>query len=66
MKISFDREEYLSIASIFESGKLDDVTNELSEFNDDPEDMAYELAYTRYELAKVERELAAMVGEEWK
>ena len=61
MKISFDREEYLSIASIFESGKLDDVTNELSEFNDDPEDMAYELAYTRYALAKCEARHNAIV-----
>ena len=64
MKISFSREEYLALEEIFEVGQLDDVTKELCEFSDDIEDMAYELAYTRYALAKVEQELAALVGEE--
>ena len=66
MKISFSREEYLSVSSVFESESLDDVSSELSEFNDDPEDLAYELSYTRYALAKVEQELAALAGEEGK
>lgn len=54
MKISFDRKEYLSVSSVFENESLDDVNTELSEFNDDATDMAYELAYTRYALAKCE------------
>jgi multidrug resistance efflux pump len=54
MKISFDRKEYLSVSSVFENESLDDVNTELSEFNDDITDMAYELAYTRYALAKIE------------
>jgi hypothetical protein len=60
MKISFSREEYLSVSSVFENETLDDIGSELSEFNEDVEDMAYELAYTRYALAKTERELAAL------
>ena len=54
MKISFDRKEYLSVSSVFENESLDDVDTELSEFNDDATDMAYELAYTRYAFAKIE------------
>lgn len=54
MRIKFDRKNYLALEEIFEVGQLDDVTLELSEFSDDIEDMAYELAYTRYELAKAE------------
>ena len=54
MQIKFDRQEYLVFEEIFEVGQLDDVTKELSEFSDDIEDMAYELAYTRYALAKIE------------
>lgn len=76
MKISFNREEYLSVSSVFENETLDDIGSELSEFNEDVEDMAYELAYTRYALAKTERELAALrlvrsekeagrINEEW-
>lgn len=60
MKISFDREEYLSVSSVFDNETLDDIETELSEFNEDVEEMAYELAYTRYALAKTERELAAL------
>ena len=60
MKIKFDRQEYLALGEIFEVGQLDDVTLELSEFSDDIEDMAYELAYTRYELANAEARHAAL------
>ena len=61
MKIEFDRQDYLALEEIFEVGQLDDVTLELSEFSDDIEDMAYELAYTRYELAKAEARHTALV-----
>ena len=61
MKIEFDRQDYLALEEIFEVGQLDDVTLELSEFSDDIEDMAYELAYTRYELAKAEARHNALV-----
>ena len=54
MKARFDRQEYLAFEEVFEAGQLDDVTKELCEFSDDIEDMAYELAYTRYALAKAE------------
>ena len=60
MKISFDRKEYLSVSSVFENESLDDVDDELSEFNDDATDMAYELAYTRYALAKTEASYHAL------
>ena len=50
----FDREDYLQYADKFETNTFDDVETELSQFNDDLEDMAYELAYTRYQLAKAE------------
>lgn len=61
MQIKFDRQEYLVFEEIFEVGQLDDVTKELSEFNDDATDMAYELAYTRYALAKIEARHNALV-----
>ena len=60
MKISFDRKEYLSVSSVFENESLDDVDTELSEFNGDATDMAYELAYTRYALAKIEARYHAL------
>ena len=60
MKARFDRQEYLAFDEIFEAGQLDDVTKELCEFSDDIEDMAYELAYTRYALAKAEARHAAL------
>lgn len=60
MKARFDRQEYLAFEEIFEAGQLDDVTKELCEFSDDIEDMAYELAYTRYALAKCEARHAAL------
>ena len=61
MKARFDRQEYLALEEIFEVGQLDDVTKELCEFSDDIEDMAYELAYTRYALAKCEARHNALV-----
>ena len=61
MKARFDRQEYLAFEEIFEVGQLDDVTKELCEFSDDIEDMAYELAYTRYALAKAEARHNALV-----
>lgn len=61
MKARFDRQEYLALEEIFEVGQLDDVTKELCEFSDDIEDMAYELAYTRYALAKAEARHNALV-----
>ena len=61
MKARFDRQEYLAFEEIFEVGQLDDVTKELCEFSDDIEDMAYELAYTRYALAKCEARNNALV-----
>ena len=54
MDVKFDRQEYLIFEEIFEAGQIDDVTKERCEFSDDIEDMVYELAYTRYELAKCE------------
>lgn len=55
--IEFNREEYLDCSSEFEEGILNDVEVELSEFSSDAEDLAYELAYTRYWLAKLELQL---------
>jgi len=48
----FDRQEYLENGS-----DIDDCTSEMCEFNDDAEDLAYELAYTRYALANAEVEV---------
>lgn len=55
----FDRSEYLSHHKMFENAELNDVTMELCEFNEDIDDIAAELAYTRYQLAKVEKLLAS-------
>ncbi len=38
---------------------LTEVDGELSEFNDDVEDMAYELAYSRYLIACYEKSIEA-------
>ena len=51
----FEREDYLQNSEIFEGLKLDDVENELSEHNHDISDIAYELAYSRYRIAKLEK-----------
>ena len=57
MKLSFSREEYLEHSEAFESDQILDAQNELTEFNEDVEDMAFELAYTRYALAKAEKRI---------
>lgn len=51
----FDRKSYLEYAKAFESVELDDAENELCEFNNDAEDLAFELAYMRYRVAKLEQ-----------
>jgi hypothetical protein len=51
----FDRKTYLDLGASFETNTLDDVENELSEFNNDAEDLAWELAYTRHRVAKLEQ-----------
>ena len=50
----FDRDSYLENAIQYEANLVDDVSDELSEFSDDIEDIALELAYTRYAYAKIE------------
>lgn len=57
MKILFNRAHYLEHAHLFEAQTVEDVVPELCEFNEDAEDLAWELAYTRYELAKAEKAL---------
>jgi len=57
MKLTFDRSKYLSNPDVFEARGLEEVDHELCEFNDHIEDIAYELAYTRYALAKAEAKL---------
>ena len=60
----FDREEYLLYAEVFEGVNLDRPGLELDEFNEDAKDLAFELAYTRYYLAKAEKLLAASIEKE--
>ena len=60
----FNREEYLSYAEVFEGVNLDFPGLELSEFNDDELELAFELAYTRYYLAKAEKLLATSIERE--
>lgn len=50
----FDRKSYLDHAQLFEAVKIDDAENELCEFNNDAEGLAFELAYMRYRVAKLE------------
>lgn len=57
ISMSFPRDYYLECAEEFEANRIDCVDQELSEFNHDEEDLAYELAYTRYTLAREELEL---------
>ena len=57
ISMSFPRDYYLECAEEFEGNRIDCVDQELSEFNYDEEDLAYELAYTRYTLAREELEL---------
>ena len=58
MELTFDRSEYLSNKDLFESDGIEFVDSELCEFNNDVEDMAYELAHTRYALAKAEAQVS--------
>lgn len=51
----FSREDYLEHAQLFEAVKIDGAENELCEFNNDAEDLAFELAYMRYRVAKLEQ-----------
>lgn len=51
----FNRADYLEHAQLFEDVKIDDAENELCEFNNDAEDLAFELAYMRYRVAKLEQ-----------
>jgi len=55
---NFDRDDYLLNSEVFEKVVLETVENELTEFSEDVEDLAFELAYTRYRLAKMEKVLA--------
>ena len=62
----FDREAYIEHAETFENVELDDADEELCEFNEDPEDLAFELAYMRYYLARAEREIERLKSQgEW-
>ena len=58
--VQFKREDYLEHSIVFEDRSLTDADEELCEFNNDPESLASELAYTRYELAKAEKKLDAI------
>lgn len=57
---SFDREDYLELADEFEAINMNDASQELTQFGDDAEDLAFELAYTRYALSKKETETAKL------
>ena len=59
--LEFDREFYLNDPT-FENRPLRSIEPELIEFSDDPEDLAAELAYTRYYLAKEEAKNAELVA----
>lgn len=56
---NFSRPEYLASAKEFEALEITDPDTELCQFSDDAEDLAIELAYTRYALAKAEKEIEA-------
>lgn len=50
----FDKKCYLEYSDVFESDVgLVYADKELTEFNEDAEDLAFELAYTRYKLSKL-------------
>jgi len=53
----FNRNSYLLHASKFENLSISEGDIELKEFDYNPKDLAKELAYTRYLLAKAEKEL---------
>lgn len=58
---NFDRSTYLDAGVEFEAVSIHDAKNELCEFSNDAEDLAFELAYTRYGLAKIEEALKDLV-----
>jgi hypothetical protein len=60
MPLQFDRESYLNEHEIYETRTLNDVGWELSEFNGDPESIAYELAYSRYRIAQLEKTITKL------
>ena len=53
----FDRSFYLKDSATFEASAVEEADHELCEFNDDAEDLAFELAYTRYALARLENRI---------
>ena len=58
---SFDRKEYLAEADAFnDSDDFLCTQKELTEFSDNPEDLAHELAHTRFALAKAENEISRL------
>ena len=57
---SFDRAFYLENPEVYQQVGLHDADNELCEFNEDAEDLAFELAYTRHYLAELEAKNAAL------
>ena len=59
--VNFDRKEYLQYEKEFENTGMECVEQELSEFSNDIESMAFELAYTRYRLAKLESEIEKII-----
>lgn len=63
IELNFPRDYYLDCAEDFESSSADCIDQELSEFNGDAEDIAHELAYTRYSLAKKEAECEALLSQ---
>ena len=56
-KIDFDRKDYLEFSEKFESGDMDDCLEELTEHSYDIESVGFELAYTRYYVAKLEQDI---------
>ena len=56
-RVKFNRQDYLEAEDIFEcTANVINPEMEMCEFSDDPEDLALELAYTRFALAKAEKE----------
>ena len=51
----FPRQEYLAYSKEFESKTIDNADSEVCEFSGGVEDLAFELSYTRYYLAKAEK-----------
>ena len=51
----FDRRDYLDQRDMFENLEIEDADHELCEMNNDAEDLAFELAYTRFRVADLEQ-----------